>query len=106
MAGEGRPTMDDDLFIAVFDDDVPDDVIERAQALQGGRVHTLASNLLLISLPGSTANPIVRMLVPEYDLTEDPTAIVVFKLNGSYSGYYHRSLWDWLESSPKGAVHE
>ena len=96
--------MDDDLFIAVFDGEVPPSVVERAQELDDVRVHELAANLLLVSVPDATSHSLVRMLMPEYDLTEDPGAVVVFKLNGSYTGYYHRSLWDWLDGVPSRKI--
>ena len=28
---------------------------------------------------------------------ENRTAVVVLKLNGTYSGFHRRSLWDWLK---------
>lgn len=30
---------------------------------------------------------------------ETPQVGAVFKLNGSYSGYYYEQLWDWLKEA-------
>ena len=91
--------MDNDLFVAVFEGEVPVDVEDRAQRMVSSQVHRLAPNILLISSPSVDSNAIVRGLIPEYDLTEDPTVCVVFKLNGSYSGYFRKSLWNWLDTA-------
>lgn len=31
--------------------------------------------------------------------SETPQVGAVFKLNGSYSGYYYEPLWDWLKEA-------
>lgn len=96
--------MGDAFFLAVFKEGVPPEVAERAHGLVDGRAYKLLSNSLLISLPDRSAHSVLVMLVPDYDLVEDPIAVVVFKLDGSYSGNYYKSLWDWLEEIPKSAV--
>ena len=93
----------DDLFIVVFDEDVPRSIMERAEVL-ADRVHKLADNVLLISFPDLTTQGLVRVLVPDYD-QNDPATMAVFELNGSYSGYYYKSLWNWLRETRNRAVH-
>ena len=96
--------MADDLFIVVFDADVPPDVMDRAESLSDGRVHRLADNVLLVNFPNSTSRSLVRKLWPSYDLDDDPPAMVAFELNGSYSGYYYKRLWTWLDETVEQTV--
>ena len=92
--------MANDLFMAVFNEDAPPDVVERAGQLEDGGAHIIASNVMLIHLSSSSSsNDLIRKLVPDFDENEKPTALVVFKLNGSYAGYYNKRLWDWLDDA-------
>ena len=41
----------------------------------------------------------IAQLLGMYGTEEHPHVGVVLKLEGSYYGYYHSALWDWLERS-------
>ena len=94
--------MDDDLFIAVFQEKIPHEIAERAE--ENSRTYRLADNLLLISLPDSGAASVVDMLMPDFDETDEPDVVVILKLNGSYSGYQKKRLWEWLDDSKEAGT--
>ena len=91
--------MANELFMAVFKKSAPSDIVKRARKLEDGGAHKVAPNVLLINHPSSSSEDLLKKLVPDFDENEDPTALVVFKLNGSYSGYYNKSLWNWLDDA-------
>ena len=97
--------MDKDIFLVMTDDvDERAEIWERAEQMGNSEVHELSPDLLLLVTTETTAGAVVKTLVPNYDDTDTPPTIVVFKLNGSYAGYYHKHLWNWLESASSSAV--
>ena len=64
-------------------------------------IFALEDRVLLIQTP--LADP--GLLAAIVDVTgENPKAGVTFKLDGSYSGYFHKDLWDWLEEARNAAA--
>jgi hypothetical protein len=86
------------LFAAFFQGGIPSDFVEKAGSLSTGEPYRLSDNILLF-----------QSYVDNPQYLRDPLGIdasttgVLFKLNGSYSGYFSQSLWDWLkEARPVG----
>ena len=96
--------MGNSFFLVVFEGGIPPEVEERVNRLEDARVYRLQSNSLLLNLPDMPTHSVLVALMPDYDLDEDQITVVAFKLDGSYSGNYYKSLWDWLEEIPKTAV--
>ncbi len=83
------------LFAVIFEDSMPSDILDIAetQPMRGG--FQLSDQMIVVQ--SYAENPkvisdILGMTGPE----ESPKIGVVFKLNGSHSGYFHADLWDWL----------
>ncbi len=82
------------LFVAIFEDDVSSATLERVKIQHPKNVYEISNRVLLIR--SSADNPLtisepLGMAGNDAELTG-----VVFKLNGSHSGYYYSHLWDWL----------
>ncbi len=84
------------LFLISFQEPVSSAIKDRAKAaFSSSQVFILSDRLLLVR----TSIENTKDLSAFFDLTgdgDDPISGVVFKLNGSYYGYYSSSLWDWL----------
>ena len=84
------------LFLVTFQEPISSGLIQRAKtAFSPEQVFTLSDRQLLVR--SSIEN--TKDLSAFFDLTgegDDPASGVIFKLNGSYYGYYSSSLWDWL----------
>ena len=84
------------LFIAVFDSasDLP-------EALTGGKSDLIRDVMKLDDNVFVIRSPVERPAVLDDVLTcPEPSncrVAVIFKLNGSYSGYQGNDVWDWLE---------
>ena len=85
------------LFAAFFRDGIPADFEKRVNGLASGQPYRLSENLLLFL--SHVDNP--QYLRDPLGIDES-TAGVLLKLNGSYSGYFSKSLWDWLEEARPG----
>ena len=82
-------------FVAIFEEAVPSNIVTRAKdLLSAENVYRLSDAVLL--LRGPFANPDSLMNVLQ--LSEEANTGVVFRLNGSYSGYHYERLWDWLKA--------
>ena len=82
------------LFIASFHEDPPDGLFEKAsQGFQ--RVYSLSGNTWIVQANADVTDTVSDFLGMGKD-TSPRTIGMVFKLNGSYSGYHYESLWDWL----------
>ena len=85
-------------FVVLFRDiEVPEkikscesDLVQDAYVLPGDTAVLLRSPVVDIS---ALVDPLLRYGEGE----DDYHAAVILKLNGSYTGYYATSLWDWLD---------
>lgn len=87
------------LYLAVLEEKIPHDVIEELSHKE--EVHSLSEYALLIR--SSIYNP--STLRSELGIgmpASKPRIGIVFRLNGSYSGYHYEKLLDWL-SLDRGA---
>ncbi len=84
-------------FVAVLrDEGVTMELMEELQSIGFIRgVYKLTDNALLVSCSAETPRVLSETLGMSSERPE-PTSGVVFKLNGSYFGYYDSDLWDWL----------
>ena len=85
------------LFIASFHEDPPPGLLEKAsKSFQS--VYPLSSNTWIIRANADSTDMLSDFL--GMDVSTHPRTIgMVFKLNGSYSGYHYERLWDWLEEA-------
>ena len=82
------------LYIAIFQNAINDDTTKGIEVVSS--TYKLSSNALLVESEVAKASVLSDLLEIGDDL--DPPRIgVVFKLNGSYSGFYAKDLWSWLE---------
>ena len=53
------------------------------------------------------ADTLSQDIAQDVGLTEDAESLgvrgAVFKLNGSYTGYANRAIWEWLEKAESGS---
>ena len=82
------------LFIAIFDDEIPENLVEKASVMAQD-VFRLTERILLIRGYFDGPSTVSRML-GLHEEEEDRRIGIVFRLNGAYSGYYYRRTWDWL----------
>ncbi len=85
-----------DLFIILFQEPIPPETVEIVKSPPlGNEVFRLSDRALLVR--SYVDNPkVLSDLTGMSSESESPPVGVVFKLNGSYHGYYHKDLWDWL----------
>ena len=82
------------LFAAFFRDSIPADFEEKIGDLSTGEPYRLSDTLLLFQSP--VDNP--QFLREALQIGESKAGVVL-KLNGSYSGHFSRSLWEWLREA-------
>ena len=86
------------LFIIVLPETIPEDLVGDVKSVElvAGVCRITDSAMLVRSY---ASNP--QMLAERFGMsgTTPSTKGVVFKLNGSYFGYYREDLWKWLEES-------
>lgn len=86
------------LFIVVFEDDMPAATLE--QARRQFEAHKMSDRALLIRTQIDDPVAISSFLGID-EKSSSPVVGMVLKLNGSRSGYYYKSTWDWFrEWSP------
>ena len=84
------------VFIAVFEEAIVPEVIEKVEASSmTDDVYQLSDEVLLVRADFDDPKSLSGLL----KLSRDGDAGVVFKLNGSYSGYHDKTLWSWLRES-------
>ena len=80
-------------YVAIFEEPIPEDLVTTVQeSLSPENVYSLSQKVIL--LRGTSTTPVIRNLL---EISEDGYTGVVFRLNGSYSGYHYEKLWDWLQ---------
>lgn len=91
------------VFIIFYEDDVPSEIVERAQGLFKDGILSLSSRVLLVRTYADDPG----ILSTAFDLsgTETPPKIgIIFKLNGSFAGNYYPNVWDWLKDAREQTV--
>ena len=84
-------------FIAILDDSLPDAALERIK-LSTSAMYEITDRIFLIrAYADNPAN--INLLFNEPGQSESSLVRVVFKLNGSYSGFYYPELWQWLQEA-------
>ena len=86
------------LFAVFFRDGIPEDFEAKLGGFSPSEPYRLSGDLVLFQ--SHVDNP---QYLREPLGIDDSSAGVLFKLNGSYSGYFSKSLWAWLtEARPVG----
>ncbi len=81
-------------YVAIFEEPIPEDIVKRAEeVVDPGNVYRLSDTVLLLRLGEESTENLGNVL----KLSEQATTGVVFRLNGSYTGYHYEALWDWLK---------
>ena len=85
------------LFIAFFPESTPAEVLDTAKVLgTGADAFLLSDNVLLIRNRVDNTQVLSDLLKMSEGIDTPKQAGVIFKLNGSYNGYYYPELWEWL----------
>ena len=91
------------VFIVVYEDETPAEILGKADALFGNGVLQLSDRVLLVR--AYIDDPAQLSTALEVSGETDPSKVgVVFKLNGSYAGNHYRNVWNWLKEARGQAV--
>ena len=83
-------------FIAIFAEPIIDSIDTDSPLIKDR--YSLSDNVLLLQSTLDKPQHISELLGISED-EQTPNVGVVFKLEGSYNGYQHGSLWNWLEKA-------
>ncbi len=92
------------FYIAVCEEPITDDMFEKANQLCSKEAYRLTDNALLLQSHISDPGVFVPAFRLDDSFGDDSNIGVVLKLNGSYMGYHHSKLWDWLDAIKEAAV--
>ena len=90
------------LFVVIFRGEAPPKALEVANTVSRNEAYKISEGVFLVH--SHIDNP--EVLGDMFGMSDDsrpPQIGVVFKLNGSYSGYYHSDLWEWLAEARERA---
>ena len=79
------------LFIAVFENPIPKSDLEKAEQLF--EIYQLNPQVVVLY----ARNPMPSTVSSELFDFDSEKPGVVFKLNGSWAGYYYKDLWEWMK---------
>ena len=86
------------LFAGVLTENREEAARRLREAYSEAQVYELEENVFIVS-----DDTLTRSVAKAAGLARDQADIgvrgVVFKLNGSYTGYTRQSLWEWLENA-------
>ncbi len=68
------------------------------EAYSSAQVYELEDNVFIIA-GDSLSGAVAKAAALTKEQAEEGIRGVVFKLNGSYTGYTRQSLWEWLENA-------
>ena len=83
-------------YIAIFNDSIADEV---ASELEPNPIVNSTYKLSEFALVIRTPALAPRVLSDTIGFGENRRGGVVFKMNGSYHGYFRKTLWDWLKEN-------
>ena len=90
------------IFLVSFQEPLANNWKQYAnQVLDDGDVYVMSPYVLIVSLTTSDS----ELLMRAFNLSQkaDPPVVgAVFKLEGSYAGYYDVDLWQWLAAAKGG----
>lgn len=91
------------MFVALFEREISEETLEDAKKHFGEDVYQFSANVLLIR--SITDNAAVISEVLNLDgATGSSNVGVVLRLDDSHSGYYYRSLWNWVKETRRMTV--
>ena len=86
------------MFIIVLPGPDIEGLVERVKSAGFvSDVHVLTDSTMLVRSYADSPQMLTDHIGMSGDMPQ--TTGVVFKLNGSYFGYYRKALWQWLEAS-------
>lgn len=90
------------LFAVVLTDKQKEGAAFIAKSFSEQNVYHVDENTFVVTHEGLTRDVAKQAgIFKDEDGTPGSTAGVVFKLNGSYTGFSRPSLWEWLEEAGK-----
>lgn len=90
------------LYAVIFDGKAPPGALEIANTVSRDEAFKISEGVFLVHSQIDDAGVLADMFGME-DRSRTPEFGVVFKLNGSYSGYFHNNLWEWLAEARERA---
>lgn len=90
------------FFLVLFDPEMASDIEERSSNVNF-ETRSISENAILLAT--TIDDPLVVRNLLGFGKgkgKEVDSLGAVFKLNGSYSGYYYEGLWDWIEKIREG----
>ncbi len=84
-------TSSGNYYLVVLEESVSDADKKRAKTLFD--VYQINENVIVLYSTNSVPTGVVSDLLE----LDDEKVGIVFKLNGSYSGFYYSEFWDWLD---------
>ena len=99
--------MNEEICMVFFKKPIPTEVKQRLKDRDPSTTLRLSKHAILLKESYPAVEKVVRLLVPDYDNKDEMDAFVVFKVNGTYEGFYDQELWEWLETAtPESAASE
>ena len=86
-------------FVAVFREPIPSDTLEKAGQWPFEDAFLLADNAMVVLSDFGDPEPIRERLLSTEDEDAPYHTAVIFRLNGSYSGFFDPDLWKWLKKA-------
>lgn len=92
------------LFAVVLTDEQREGAAKIQAAFDPSDLYHLDANTYVVAHAGLSRDVAQAAgIFKDLEGTPGETAGVVFKLNGSYTGFSRQSLWEWLEEAEKSA---
>ena len=84
------------VYLYALEEDLSSDEVKRwKDVVKGNDVYAIREGVFLLR----TVMESVKDVGAVFAALDGPKAGVIFKIGGSYAGFYDEDLWDWLRAS-------
>ena len=90
--------MPNNLFAVVLTDGQEDGAARLRSAYSEAQFYELGDNVFIVA-DDTLTSAVAKAAALTKDQADEGIRGVVFKLNGSYTGFTRQSLWEWLENA-------
>ena len=97
-AGIREEVMPKSLFAVVLTEAQEVGAARLRKAYTDSQIYPLGDNVFIVA-DETLTSAVAKEAALTKDQAEEGIRGVVFKLNGSYTGYTRQSLWEWLENA-------